>query len=50
MEPRAGLVISVPAVKSRLHRNVLNQGVNFIRKPFSIEGLALKVREVLDAR
>ena len=29
-------------------RGVLEEGVNYIQKPFSIEGLAKKVREVLD--
>ncbi len=29
------------------HR-VLEKGVNYIQKPFSLEGLARKVREVLD--
>ena len=31
------------------HRRVLDDGVNFIQKPFSIQDLASKVREVLDA-
>jgi CheY-like chemotaxis protein len=30
------------------HRGVLEEGVNYIQKPFTIDGLARKVREVLD--
>ncbi len=30
------------------HRSVLDDGVNFIQKPFSIKDLGVKVREVLD--
>ena len=30
------------------HRGVLDQGVQFIQKPFSVKSLAAKVREVLD--
>ena len=30
------------------HRGVLDSGVNFIQKPFSLRELALRVREVLD--
>jgi PAS domain S-box-containing protein len=31
------------------HRGVLDAGVNFIQKPFSMQNLGVKVREVLDA-
>ena len=30
------------------HQGVLDEGVNFIQKPFSMKDLAFKVREVLD--
>lgn len=30
------------------HRGVLDEGINFIQKPFSIQGLGSKVRQVLD--
>ena len=30
------------------HRGVLEEGINFIQKPFSVQALAAKVREVLD--
>jgi CheY-like chemotaxis protein len=32
-----------------VHSGTLNKGVNFIHKPFSIESLSLKIREVLDS-
>jgi two-component system, cell cycle sensor histidine kinase and response regulator CckA len=32
------------------HRGVLDEGVNFIQKPFSMQTLAAKVREVLDQK
>ena len=31
-----------------VNQGVLDQGVHFIQKPFSVEDLAAKVREVLD--
>ena len=31
-------------------RGVLEEGVNFIQKPFSMEGMAAKIRAVLDGR
>jgi len=30
------------------HQGVLDEGVHFIEKPFAFEGLALKVREMID--
>ena len=33
-----------------VHHGVLDEGVSFIQKPFSMRGLAAKVREVLDAK
>ena len=30
------------------HHGILEPGINFIQKPFTVEGLAKKVREVLD--
>jgi YesN/AraC family two-component response regulator len=31
-----------------IHHGVLMEGMNYIQKPFTVEGLARKVREVLD--
>jgi FixJ family two-component response regulator len=31
-----------------VHHGILEQGVDYIQKPFAMEGLATKVREVLD--
>lgn len=33
-----------------VHQGVLDRGVHFIQKPFSIKDLAVKVRETLDER
>ncbi len=33
-----------------LHHGILEPGMNFIQKPFSVDGLARKVREVLDRK
>ena len=30
------------------HHGILEKGMNYIQKPFSVDGLAIKVREVLD--
>jgi DNA-binding NtrC family response regulator len=31
-----------------LHHGILEPGINFMQKPFTLENLARKVREVLD--
>jgi len=31
-----------------VHHGVLEKGMNYIQKPFTVDGLARKVREVLD--
>ncbi len=31
-----------------VHHGMLKEGINYIQKPFTVEGLARKVREVLD--
>lgn len=43
------LYMSGYADNAIIHHGVLNEGAEFIQKPFSTEGLAIKVREVLDA-
>lgn len=38
-----------PTIDSILaHRGILEENVNFLQKPFSIESLSAKVREILD--
>jgi len=32
------------------HHGIIEEGVNFIHKPFAVKGLALKIREILDER
>jgi DNA-binding NtrC family response regulator len=32
-----------------VHLGILEEGANFLQKPFSTDGFAIKVREVLDA-
>lgn len=31
-----------------VHHGVLGKGINYIQKPFTVDGLAKKIREVLD--
>jgi DNA-binding response OmpR family regulator len=33
-----------------VHHGVLEEGVNYIQKPFTLDALARRVREVLDQR
>jgi len=33
-----------------VHQGVLDQGVQFIQKPFSIDDIAAKARQVLDSK
>jgi two-component system cell cycle sensor histidine kinase/response regulator CckA len=52
------IVLSRPAMKvlymsgytdeAIVHHGILNEGLNYIQKPFAVESLVIKVREVLD--
>jgi two-component system cell cycle sensor histidine kinase/response regulator CckA len=42
------LYMSGYADNAIIHLGVLEEGVNFIQKPFTLDGLARKAREVLD--
>ncbi len=48
---RACACCSPPATRAMrsLHKGVLDHGVHFIAKPFSLTALAAKIREVLEA-
>jgi DNA-binding response OmpR family regulator len=43
------LFVSGYTAKAIRHHGVLDAGVSFLEKPFTVAGLAAKVREVLDA-
>ena len=43
------LFMSGYAIDVIAHHGVIDEGVHFIRKPFSIKDLAAKVRKVLDS-
>jgi DNA-binding NtrC family response regulator len=50
LHPHIGvLFMSGYATSAIIHRGILEKDVHFIQKPFSVNSLANKVREVLDA-
>ena len=43
------LYISGYTANAILHQGILDEGINFLQKPFSLNDLAIKIREVLDS-